>query len=94
MVEFLKNFFSRKQTSGSVAKDRLKLVLIHDRANTNTDLLEAMKNDIMEVISKYMDIDEVAGMEINISQTTDDNNNTVPVLYANIPIKNMRKKRQ
>ncbi|MCL1863332.1 MAG: cell division topological specificity factor MinE [Defluviitaleaceae bacterium] len=91
-MEFLKNIFNRKPTSGSVAKDRLKLVLIHDRANCNTDLLEMMKNDIMQVIAKYMDIDEAAGMDINISQTTDDENKTVPVLYANIPIKNMRKK--
>jgi cell division topological specificity factor len=92
-LEFLKNLFSRKPSSGSVAKDRLKLVLIHDRANCNTDLLEMMKNDIMQVIAKYMDIDEAVGMDINIEQTTDDNNKTVPVLYANIPIKNMRKKK-
>lgn len=90
-MEFLRNIFG-KQKSGSIAKDRLKLVLIHDRANCNTDLLEMMKNDIMQVIAKYMDIDEAAGMDINISQTTDDDNKTVPVLYANIPIKNMRKK--
>jgi cell division topological specificity factor len=93
-MEFLKNIFSRKQSSGSVAKDRLKLVLIHDRANCNTDLLEMMKNDIMQVIAKYMDIDEAAGMDINISQTVTDHNETVPVLYANIPIKNMRKKKK
>jgi len=91
-MDFLSRLFSKKQSSGSLAKDRLKLVLIHDRANCNTDLLEMMKNDIMQVIAKYMDIDEAAGMDINISQTTDDNNKTVPVLYANIPIKNMRKK--
>lgn len=94
-MDFLRKIFSRKpETSGSIAKDRLKLVLIHDRANCNTDLLEMMKNDIMQVIAKYMDIDEAAGMDINISQTTDDNNNTVPVLYANIPIKNMRKRKK
>jgi cell division topological specificity factor len=92
-MEFLKNLFSRKQPSGSVAKDRLKLVLIHDRANCNTDLMEMMKNDIMQVIAKYMDIDEAAGMDINISQTVTDHNKTVPVLYANIQIKNMRKKK-
>lgn len=92
-MDFLKNFFTKKPTSGSVAKDRLKLVLIHDRANCSTELLEMMKNDIIQVIAKYMDIDEAAGMDINISQTTDDNNKIVPVLYANIPIKNMRKKK-
>lgn len=93
-MDFLKTIFNKKPQSGSVAKDRLKLVLIHDRANCSTDLLEMMKNDILQVIAKYMDIDdEAADMDINIEQTTDDNNKTVPVLYANIPIKNMRKKR-
>jgi cell division topological specificity factor len=53
-----------------------------------------MKNDIMQVIAKYMDIDEASGMEINIEQTVTDRNETVPVLYANIPIKNMRKKKK
>ena len=93
-MEFLKNIFSKKPSSGSVAKDRLKLVLIHDRANCSTDLLEMMKNDIMQVIAKYMDIDEAANLDINISQTVTDHNETVPVLYANIPIKNMRKKKK
>jgi len=93
-MEFLRNLLSKKPQSGSVAKDRLKLVLIHDRANCSTDLLEMMRNDILQVIAKYMDIDEAAGMDLNIEQTTDDNNKVVPVLYANIPIKNMRKKRR
>ncbi|MCL2356535.1 MAG: cell division topological specificity factor MinE [Defluviitaleaceae bacterium] len=94
MSDFLKTFFAGKPHSGSVAKDRLKLVLIHDRANCSTELLELMKTDIMQVIAKYMDIDEgSADMDINISQTTDDNNNPVPVLYANVPIKNLRKQR-
>ncbi|MCL1843744.1 MAG: cell division topological specificity factor MinE [Defluviitaleaceae bacterium] len=93
-MEFLTRLFSRKQQSGSMAKDRLKLVLIHDRANCSTDLLEMMKNDIMQVIAKYMDIDEAAGMDINISQTVTEGNDTVPVLYANIPIKNMRKRKK
>ena len=93
-MEFIKNLFGKKPASGSVAKDRLKLVLIADRANNSTELLEMMKNDIMQVIAKYMDIDEAAGMDINISQQTDENNKTVPVLFANIPIKNMRKRKK
>jgi len=92
-MDFLKKIFAKKPSSGSVAKERLKLVLIDDRANCSTDLLEMMKNDIMQVIAKYMDIDDAADMDINISKTTDDNNKTVPVLYANMPIKNMRKKK-
>lgn len=84
-------FFRRKKTSSSKAKDRLKLVLIHDRANCNTELLEMMKQEIIDVIKKYMEIDE-EGLEINLGTTSSEySNGVVPALYANIPIKNMRK---
>lgn len=87
----LLNIFNRKPSSGNVAKDRLKLLLIHDRINCSSELLEMMKTDIIRVISNYMDIDE-ADLDIQIGQTkSEENNGTVPVLYANIPIKNMRK---
>lgn len=83
--------FFKKPPSKDVAKDRLKLVLIHDRANCSTKILEMMKNDIIQVIAKYMDIDNEE-LDIQISQTpSGDNNESVPTLYANIPIKNMRK---
>lgn len=82
-------FFGRK-TSKSVAKDRLKLVLIHDRANCSSEILEMIKTDILNVINKYMDVDE-QGLEVKIGTTRSDRNNSqVPVLYANIPIKNIR----
>ena len=52
-------FFNRKKSS-QVAKDRLKLVLIYDRAGTtsNDDMINMIKKDIMAVISKYVEIDE------------------------------------
>lgn len=79
-----------KKTSKSVAKDRLKLVLIHDRANCSTEILEMIKTDILHVINKYMEVEE-QGLEVRIGTTRSDRNNTqVPVLYANIPIRNMR----
>ena len=49
--------FFRKKSSGSVAKDRLKLVLVSDRTNCSPEIMEQMKNDIIQVISKYMEID-------------------------------------
>ena len=82
--------FTKKPTSKDIARDRLKLVLIHDRANCSPQLLEMLKNDIIKVISNYMEIDE-AELDIQISQTNSENNMSVPMLYANIPIKNMRK---
>ena len=45
--------FLRKKTSGSTAKDRLKLVLVSDRANCSPETMELIKNDIIKVISKY-----------------------------------------
>lgn len=85
--------FSRKPTSKSVAKDRLKLVLIHDRANCSTELLEMMRMDILKTISKYMDFDEEE-LELKVSSTRSDTSGLdVPALYANIPIKNIRKPR-
>ena len=53
------SFFRKKQTppSGSVAKDRLKLVLVHDRVNCSSQVLEMLKTDIIKVISNYMEID-------------------------------------
>jgi len=84
--------FSRKPSSKDIAKDRLKLVLIHDRANCSTQVLEMLKTDIIKVISNYMEIDEEE-LDIQITQAPSDrgNNESVPMLYANIPIKNMRK---
>ena len=90
MLDFF-SFFSKNTSSKDVAKDRLKLVLIHDRVNCSTQVLEMIKNDIFKVISNYMEIDEEE-LDIQITQTqSDHDNSTVPMLYANIPIKNMRK---
>ena len=85
----LMDFFKRKN-SGDIAKDRLKLLLISDRANCSPDIMEMIKNDIIQVISKYMEIDP-EGLDIQITQTeSEGNNGAVPALYANIPIKDLR----
>ena len=80
----------KKKNSGDVAKDRLKLLLVSDRANCSPDVMELIKNDIINVISKYMLID-TDGLDIQITQTeSDSNNGMVPALSANIPIKDMK----
>lgn len=82
--------FFKKKTSSNVAKDRLKLVLVSDRANCSPEIMEQIKNDIINVISKYVEID-VEHLDIKIDQTdSDTNNGKVPALYANIPIKSMK----
>lgn len=82
--------FFRKKGSGEVAKDRLKFILVSDRSNCSPEVMEMIKNDIIEVISKYMDIDP-QGLDIQITETeSEGGNGTVPALFANIPIKDMK----
>ncbi len=86
--------FFKKKNSGDIAKDRLKLLLISDRANCSPEIMEAIKNDIIQVISKYMVID-AEGLDIQITQTeSDGNNGSVPALFANIPIRDMHHSQQ
>jgi cell division topological specificity factor len=49
-------FFSRKRSASS-AKERLQLVLVHDRTDLTPAQLEALKNDLLKAISNYIDID-------------------------------------
>lgn len=57
MFEVVMKLLNRNQkTSKEIAKDRLKVVLIHDRANISPEVMQALKNDIIEVISHYRDI--------------------------------------
>ncbi|MDO5293863.1 MAG: cell division topological specificity factor MinE [bacterium] len=82
--------FFKKKASGNVAKDRLKLVLVSDRANCSPEIMEQIKNDIIQVISKYVEID-TTGLDIKITQTeSEGNNGSVPALFANIPIKDLK----
>ena len=88
---FFDNFF-KKKSSGEVAKDRLKLLLVSDRSNCSPETMELIKNDIIQVISKYMEIDP-EGLDIQITQTeSEGGNGTVAVLCANIPVKDLRKR--
>ena len=82
--------FFRKKSSGNVAKDRLKMVLVSDRANCSPEIMEQIKNDIINVLSKYVEID-IDGLDIKIEQTeSESTNGMVPALFANIPIKDMK----
>lgn len=82
--------FSNKPSSKEVAKDRLKLILIHDRANVSPELLEMMKSDILNVISKYVIIDD---SEVDVRLTrAEEVESSSPALIASIPIKKMRER--
>ena len=87
IIHFFKRFKkSEKEDSKSTAKERLHLVLAQDRANISADFLEMMKQEIIEVIKKYIDIDEKA-IDVRLTNKEgEDGSVGAPALYANIPI--------
>ncbi len=100
MFENIINFFKSigkkedkkqaQENSKDAAKERLHLVLMQDRANVSADFLELMKQEIIDVIKKYIEIDE---KEIDVRLTNkenEDGTNGAPALYANIPILNIK----
>ena len=99
LIENIINFFkkSNKKESGSTssketAKERLHLVLMQDRANVSVDFLDLMRQEIIEVIKKYIDIDEKS-MDVRLTnQENEDGTQGAPALYANIPIINIKEK--
>ena len=82
--------FFKKKNSADEARDRLKLLLVSDRSNCAPETMELIKNDIIKVISKYMEIDP-QGLDIQITQN--DEEHSGPALFANIPIREMKKKK-
>lgn len=76
-----------KDTSSSRihAKERLRLVLVHDRANISPYLMNRLKEDLLKVISNYMIIDE-EGMEVHLDQDERE-----VALIASIPVKKIRR---
>lgn len=90
MMDLFKLLTKKKETSKDVAKERLKLVLIHDRSNVSPQFLEMVKSEIIKVIQNYMDIDEKE-LDIQLTKTnSDDGERVVPALVANIPIRGMK----
>lgn len=86
MLDFLLRVFGKdSETSKNIAKERLRLVLVHDRSDISPQLLEDLKNDLITVISNYMDIDE-GGLEVNLQSEI----NSV-ALVANIPVLRMKR---
>lgn len=91
VVKFLKNLQKKDKeaTSKEKAKERLQLVLMQDRASVSPDFFEMMKKEIIEVIKKYIEIDEEA-LEVQLTRGFEDGDGTGPALFANIPIKNIK----
>ena len=97
MFENVINFFKKigkkdqiEAKSKDTAKERLHLVLMQDRANVSADFLDMMRQEIIEVIKKYIDVDE-KDIDVRLTNKTNEDGTTgAPALYANIPIAGIR----
>ncbi|HEY8909834.1 MAG TPA: cell division topological specificity factor MinE [Desulfosporosinus sp.] len=86
MLEFINRMLGRETgSSKTVAKERLRLVLVHDRASISPAMLNKLKEDLIKVISNYMEIDESA-LEVNLCQDERE-----VALVANIPVMKMKR---
>jgi cell division topological specificity factor len=89
MMKFLDRLTSRRgSSSGKVAKERLRLVLAHDRAHISPGLLDTLKDEIIDVISQHIDID-ANGVQVTISESTRESR-----LVADIPLTAGRRRRR
>ena len=81
MANFLERLFGRgTASSANAAKERLQLVLIHDRTDISQAVMDQIKDEIIAVISKHVSIDRT-GVDVNLSQTNRQNK-----LIVNIPL--------
>ncbi len=81
---FWDTLFGRRPSSSQVAKDRLQLVLVHDRAGLSPEVMNQMRDELIAVLSKYVEINREE-MEITLTQGREQNK-----LVANIPIRRQR----
>ncbi|OUN00536.1 MAG: cell division topological specificity factor MinE [Firmicutes bacterium ZCTH02-B6] len=81
MLEFFMRLFRGEDQSKHVAKERLRLVLVQDRTSLSAQALEALKEDLIAVISKYLEIDD-SGPEVVLERDGES-----IALVATIPVK-------
>lgn len=79
-MSWLGRLFGQKEKSGAVAKQRLQMVLIHDRSDVSPGLLEQIKDDIIQVIAKRLTIDP-EHVVVNLTQSSQESR-----LVAEIPL--------
>lgn len=83
-MEFLSRLFGR-ESSKDVAKERLRLVLVHDRASVSPQILDSIRGEILQVISRYLEIDEEQ-VEVGLTRT-----DRMVALTASIPVRRVKR---
>ena len=84
--DILDKLLGRQPASAKTARERLQLVLAHDRSDLSPELLDQMRREIFEVVAKYVEIDLEEG---EVSLETEDR---MTALVANLPIKRSQAK--
>lgn len=87
LAPMFERLFGRDTKSAQTAKERLKLVLVHDRTDISPGVLEMLKDDLIAVISRHIEIDPEA-VRIEMSQEGREQR-----LIADIPLRSTRKRR-
>lgn len=85
---FEKLFGGDRRSSGQTAKDRLQLVLMHDRSDLSPMQLQQLKDEILEVISRYVEFDPE---RVEIDLTSEDR---ASMIKAEIPIEGGKRRRR
>lgn len=85
-MSFWDRLFGRETRSGQQAKERLQLVLVHDRSNISPAMMDMLKDELISTLEKHLSIDR-EGVEMHLTQTRRESR-----LVADIPLKRERKK--
>ncbi len=87
MFDFVKKLF-RPETSGATARERLRLVLLSDHLALSPEIVESIKTDLFNVLSKYVEFDE-SSCDVSFEQRDSE-----VAMLANIPIRSMKARPQ
>lgn len=86
MIDILNRIFGRESLSSKdIARERLRLVLVHDRASMSPDFINELKEELIRVIREYLDIDEES---LQVDLENDENS---IALVANIPVRGFKR---
>ena len=91
MLNMIKRFlemifpWNNNADSRNHAKSRLKLIIAHDRASINPDMMRAMREEILDVVARYVEVDREE-MEFSLS-----NDQRMTSLTANLPIRQIKR---